>query len=137
MLCSPCCPKLLLSWNEVPRLGGVPVLSPHPSAEGCSLVSLVPATSLHLTGGCNCCPRVFCSYMCTYFYSFELERLCLLIRVCSNPSCSYVYTDCLPLDLKVPQVQELLAAAGGDPRLSRLTQLCKAFIENHSFKTSK
>ena len=41
----PCYPRLLLSGNEVPRLGGVPVLSPVLSAGGSSLVSF--ALCLH------------------------------------------------------------------------------------------
>ena len=67
---------------------------------------------------------------------YKLAKCKAVLLPCTYLS-SYIYTDCLPPGLTVPLAKELLAAASTNPKLSRLTDLCKTFLDNHNIKQRK
>ena len=48
-----------------------------------------------------------------------------------------VYSDCLPVDVTVPQAQSLMSCLSRQSKLTRLQQFCTAFIEANNLKKSE
>ena len=97
---------------------------------------------------CVCACVGACMRVCAHVHVCVcvcVKREALSERECAVAKCSslyvlvssYIYTDCLPPGLSLPLAKELLAAVSTKPQLSRLTDLCKTFIDNHNIKQSK